>query len=56
MFDTMIDDMDLFDNDLFDEDDNTITDTELVSDDEIENLILNDNPYAYMDDPYAHME
>ncbi len=56
MFDTMIDDMDLFDNDIFDEDDNTITDTELVSDDEIENLILNDNPYAHMDDPYAHME
>lgn len=50
MFDTMIDDMDILDNDIVDDEEDIITDDELASDDEIENLILNDNPYAHMEE------
>ena len=45
----MIDDMDIFNNDIFGEKEDIITDDELASDDEIENLILNDDPYAHME-------
>lgn len=49
MFNDTINDMDMFDTGYYDDiEDDMITDMELVSDDEIENLILNDNPYARM--------
>lgn len=52
MFDTMIDDMDILDNDIFGDEEDIVTDDELASDEEIENLILNDNPYAHMEEEF----
>ena len=50
MFNDTLNDMDMFDTDCYNDiEDDMITDMELVSDDEIENLILNDNPYAHME-------